>query len=648
MRNASNLQLDGMVKQSRTVVDEYYKIIAANFLDANESFATDATMLTKLHSGDVAALAQWSKAVMRESSADLCTITDDKGIVLVRAHSDAKGDSLANQDTVRAALRGKSASGIVVSQAIPLSIRTCVPIMRNDAIVGTLSLGVSIATESFVDGLKRLSGLEVTLFRGDTRIMSTITDNGKRVIGTKLGNPGIEDAVLKRKQTEFRDLAIFGVPYKTAYWPVIDVENKIIGMWFVGLPIQKYMDERSQALFLGLAAMLCITLCLVGVGVFFGKRLARPIKEVTAFSRAVAEGNLNASLQTRATDEVGTLAASMRRMVENLKDRIAESEQKGREAVEQGRKAQEAMVEANEAKESAEAGHKAILDAAGQIDQVVNRLSAATEQLSAHIEQSGRGTETQRERVSRSATAMAEMNSTVMEVAKNAGIAAEGSDRARAKAAQGADIVQNSVRSINAVQEDTEKLRKNMENLGHQAESISTIMTVISDIADQTNLLALNAAIEAARAGEAGRGFAVVADEVRKLAEKTMAATKEVGNAIGGVQTGTKQSIAAVEQTTGNLNTATGLVQNSGEALAGIVEEVSATAAQVSSIATAAEEQSVASEEISHSLEEINRMADENASAMRQSGEAVADLAQQAQELRTLVCRLTDMNIRAI
>jgi methyl-accepting chemotaxis protein len=290
--------------------------------------------------------------------------------------------------------------------------------------------------------------------------------------------------------------------------------------------------------------------------------------------------------------------------------------------------------------------HRTILAVASHIDQVVNRLSAATEQLSAQIEQSGHGTDKQRERVSQSAAAMVEMNATVIEVAKNAGIAAEGSDRARVKATQGADIVQNSVRSINEVQEDTEKLRKNMEDLGHQAESISTIMTVISDIADQTNLLALNAAIEAARAGEAGRGFAVVADEVRKLAEKTMTATKEVGDAIDGVQAGTRQSIAAVAQTMGNLNEATVLVQKSGEALTGIVEEVGATAAQVSSIATAAEEQSAASEEISQSLDEINRMAGENTSAMRQSGEAVSDLAQQAQELRTLVCRLTEMNVK--
>jgi hypothetical protein len=126
---------------------------------------------------------------------------------------------------------------------------------------------------------------------------------------------------------------------------------------------------------------------------------------------------------------------------------------------------------------------------------------------------------------------MEEMTATVLEVAKNAGEAAETAGSARTKAQDGAQVVSRVVTSMSDVQTQSNQLKDDMAKLGKQAEGIGRFMTVITDIADQTNLLALNAAIEAARAGDAGRGFAVVADEVRKLAEKTMQASKEVGEA---------------------------------------------------------------------------------------------------------------------
>ena len=376
------------------------------------------------------------------------------------------------------------------------------------------------------------------------------------------------------------------------------------------------------------------------IGYITKRIIANPLVIVANKAALVAGGDLAQEFKLTRSDEIGQLATALEQMVENLRARIAEAEQKSREAEEQSKKAMQAMSEAQEAKDKAEAGQQAILQAAANVEQVVNRLSAATEELSAQVEQSSRGTDIQRDRVSSSATAMEEMNSTVLEVARNASIASEGSDRAKAKATQGEDIVRQSVEGINGVQSDTQELRNYMDDLGRQAEAIGAIMTVISDIADQTNLLALNAAIEAARAGEAGRGFAVVADEVRKLAEKTMNATKEVGDAIKGIQNGTRQSISAVERTTANLDSTTNLVKKSGESLGQIVQEVVATADQVRAIATAAEEQSAASEEITHSLDEINRMAGETAVAMQQSAQAVSDLAQQSQELQRLVNEL--------
>jgi methyl-accepting chemotaxis protein len=176
-----------------------------------------------------------------------------------------------------------------------------------------------------------------------------------------------------------------------------------------------------------------------------------------------------------------------------------------------------------------------------------------------------------------------------------------------------------------------------MGTLAVQAQGIGQILNVISDIADQTNLLALNAAIEAARAGDAGRGFAVVADEVRKLAEKTMSATKEVGQAIEGIQDGTRKNMGNVDRTSQTIEEATTLVRQSGEALDVIVAMVDHASDQVRSIATASEEQSSASEEINRSIDQVAAISTDTAQAMDQAAQAVAELAHQTQVLQNLI-----------
>jgi methyl-accepting chemotaxis protein len=283
---------------------------------------------------------------------------------------------------------------------------------------------------------------------------------------------------------------------------------------------------------------------------------------------------------------------------------------------------------------------RTIRNVADQAASITNRVAAASEELSAQVEQVSQGAERQRARVDGTVTAMTEMNATVLEVARSAGQAAEQSEMTRNKASDGAALVGKVVHSINLVNSVASTLQTNMQELGSQAESIGGVMNVISDIADQTNLLALNAAIEAARAGEAGRGFAVVADEVRKLAEKTMSATQEVGSNISAIQQSARTNINEVGAAAKAVAEATDLANTSGQALTEIVSLASANSSVVTSIATAAEEQSATSEEINQAVEEISKIATETADGMRQSSQAVHELAQMAQELNTVMGEL--------
>ena len=212
------------------------------------------------------------------------------------------------------------------------------------------------------------------------------------------------------------------------------------------------------------------------------------------------------------------------------------------------------------------------------------------------------------------------------------------------QAAESAAGLRQVAASIIGVRDKANDLKQDMAALGRDSQSIGEVLGVIADIADQTNLLALNAAIEAARAGESGRGFAVVADEVRKLAEKTMAATRDVGAAIASIQAMAKSNLAATEQAviaveasarlaegqiagTQGLMQAMGAVSGDVGAIAGIVEELKD---RIFTSSSASEEQSQATVAIAESLTQAAAAAKAMREQAGQSLGATQDISKRA------------------
>ncbi|MFP5222710.1 MAG: methyl-accepting chemotaxis protein [Acidobacteriota bacterium] len=371
--------------------------------------------------------------------------------------------------------------------------------------------------------------------------------------------------------------------------------------------------------------------------------ILRPLFACGAYAREVAGGKLDAKLDVRMPDELGRMADDMRAMVDVLKDSLDKAHEEHALAEKAAQETKDALVRAEQAQSQAErAKCEGMLQAVDVLRGVVLGLGDASRDLLGEIDSLRDGVTGQESTTAETAAAMDQMNSSVLEVARNAHEASEAADLTRAEAQRGQIVVEDARRAINQVDELAKILEQGMGQLGEQAKAIGQVMTVISDIADQTNLLALNAAIEAARAGDAGRGFAVVADEVRKLAEKTMRSTQEVGQAISTIQDATSRNVDHVNRAAQAVGVAAELAVQSGEALRSIVNLVDRTSGQVRGIAQAAGQQSTASEEIARSVSGISSFSQDLTRGMDDFSQTVQGMAGHVRELSNVIGELQE------
>ena len=327
------------------------------------------------------------------------------------------------------------------------------------------------------------------------------------------------------------------------------------------------------------------------------RQITQPMADTLAVVRNIAAGDLTDQRRIERQDEMGALQQGVMGMAATLRELIS------------------------------------------GIRDSVTQMASAAEQLSAITEQTSVGMNGQKIETDQVATAMHEMSATVQEVARNAEDASQAASDADREARAGDAVVSEAVTQIERLSEEMLRSTEAMAKLESESNRIGSVMDVIKTVADQTNLLALNAAIEAARAGEAGRGFAVVADEVRGLAQRTQKSTEEIEQLVAGLQQGTQQVAAAMQNSHNLTESSVELTRKAGLALTDITAKVSNIQAMNQQIAAAAEEQGAVAEEISRSVINVRDISEQTATASDETAASSVELARLGGELQAMVSR---------
>ncbi len=290
------------------------------------SFAARPDLVEAVAKQDTEVLHQIARQLMTNNGLEVLTIADAEGKVLARGHSEKTGDSISTQINVKKALAGEVSAGIEEGTIAKFSLRAGAPVKLNGRIVGSISPGMDLtSTNTFVNNIKKRFSVECTIFHNDERVSTTLTKDGARIVGTKMDNPKVIDAVLRKGQKFLNKNFIQGKAYNTAYWPIKGADDKIAGMLFIGSD-RTLMEKASQRVITAvLISVLLVGILMVPVSWVLARSLVRPmLKMLTLFDLSANEAYSTAHRVSDSSQQLAGGASEQAASIEETSSSLEE------------------------------------------------------------------------------------------------------------------------------------------------------------------------------------------------------------------------------------------------------------------------------------------------------------------------------------
>jgi methyl-accepting chemotaxis protein len=477
---------------------------------------------------------------------------------------------------------------------------------------GAVIVGYDLSDTSLVDDWQAGSTNQISIFKDDIRINTTIRNGNKRYINTKMDSK-VAETVLKKGKTHITKIKIADKNYLSIYKPIRNAENEIVGAIFSGKDYASINKSMLLIITFCIGSGIIIILCEIFIARNLSNKITRPINNAIDRLSKLSQGDLQTECEiARTRDETETLGIVLSDTVDKLNLYVSDIDQYVQN-IENGNLSYISDVSyIGDFKQIEISLHKL----SDSLKLVFSSVNESVSQIRAGASQFSEGSVNLAKNSSIEAGTIMELSSTVQGIADH--VTTNASNALKAK-----ELSENSYERINQSNDNMHEMLDAMDAINSSSLEIAKFIKVIEDIAFQTNILSLNASVEAARAGSAGKGFAVVADEVRSLATKCAEAanssTRLIENALEAVKNGT---------VTANKNA---------ENLQEVVNLISQVNELVESVAEASNQQSIAVRQVNEGFEQISLTVQTTSATAEESAASSEELSGQANMLEEMV-----------